>query len=210
MERAVARLFTASNPGTSLESLARAVVQSERPCQPAQAGVTVRQHSRRRLVDFMRDRGGQLPHHAHPVDVREIGFELAQPLALFLGLQSFGDVAAMFSRNRRPPYQNTVVWTSTGNTEPSIRRCQCLSDTASPAAARSTAAFTHARSDSRWKESGVFPISSCRVRPRLLQACRFTSTTIPCSRRRWSARSAPRPTPGREAGRSARHTASAQ
>ena len=53
--------------------------------QPAQAGAAVAHHARERLVDFMRDRSGQFPHDAHPVDVRKIRLELAQPLALFFG-----------------------------------------------------------------------------------------------------------------------------
>ena len=46
--------------------------------QPAQASTAVTHYARQRLVDFMRDRGGQFTHHAYPVDVREIRLELPQ------------------------------------------------------------------------------------------------------------------------------------
>ena len=45
-----------------------------------------------RLVDFMRDRSGQFPHHAHPVYVREICLDVAQPLTLFFGALAVFDV----------------------------------------------------------------------------------------------------------------------
>ena len=51
----------------------------------------------------MRDRGGQFPHHAHPVDVREVRFELAQPLALFFGLLAFRDVQSQAQIENTPP-----------------------------------------------------------------------------------------------------------
>ena len=41
---------------------------------------------------------------------------------------------ATISRKRRPPYETRLVCTSTGNFVPSFRRCQCVSNTVSPAA----------------------------------------------------------------------------
>src|SRR5271165_1846759 len=60
--------------------------------QPTQASAGVTHHARQRLVDFMRNRGGQFTHHAHPVDVREIRFELAKSRALFFGAFPFSDI----------------------------------------------------------------------------------------------------------------------
>src|SRR4029077_4721174 len=37
------------------------------------------------LLDFVRQRGGQLAHRAHAADMREIRFELAQPVARLFG-----------------------------------------------------------------------------------------------------------------------------
>src|SRR5205085_3314098 len=42
----------------------------------------------------MRDRSRQFPHHAHPVDVRQIRLELTQLLALLLGAFEILDVRA--------------------------------------------------------------------------------------------------------------------
>ena len=60
--------------------------------QPAEACAAVADDTGQRLVDFMRDGGGQFAHHADPVDVREIRLELAQPLALFFGTLAIFDV----------------------------------------------------------------------------------------------------------------------
>src|SRR5271157_5617971 len=53
--------------------------------QETQASAAVAHDARQRLVDFMRDRGGQFSHHAHPVDVRKFFLELSQLLALLFG-----------------------------------------------------------------------------------------------------------------------------
>src|SRR4030095_13855649 len=47
----------------------------------------------------MRDRGGQLPHHAHPAQVCEMGFELPPTLTLFFCLFAILDVR----ENSMPP-----------------------------------------------------------------------------------------------------------
>ena len=57
--------------------------------QPAQARAAVAHYTGQRLVDFMRDRGGQFPHHAHAVDVREICLDCAASHAFFGTLAIF-------------------------------------------------------------------------------------------------------------------------
>ena len=73
--------------------------------QPAEAGAAVADDTGKRLIDFMRDRGGQFPHHAHAVDVRELCLEFAQPLALLFGTLAVFDVG----ENSIPPDDLSVL-----------------------------------------------------------------------------------------------------
>src|SRR5246127_2218228 len=73
--------------------------------QPSQECIRACDRSGNGLLDFVRQRGGQLSHHVNPVDVRQISLELPQPFALLLGMLSFRnihgdtDVVAHFSRS---------------------------------------------------------------------------------------------------------------
>src|SRR5579863_628471 len=56
----------------------------------AQPGVNHRGGDR--LLDLVSQGGGELAHHADPVYMREIGFELAQSLLRVVGALALGDV----------------------------------------------------------------------------------------------------------------------
>jgi hypothetical protein len=62
------------------------------PVRKTQASAAVADYARQRLVDLMRNRGSQFPHHAHAVDVREICFEFALSLPLCFGPLAIFDV----------------------------------------------------------------------------------------------------------------------
>src|SRR5271165_4299552 len=74
--------------------------------QPTQASAGVTHHARQRLVDFMRDRGGQFTQYAYPVDVSEICLELPQLFALFFGLHAVTDVPGNLQQEATPPIRN--------------------------------------------------------------------------------------------------------
>src|SRR5271165_71933 len=57
-----------------------------------------------RLTDLVAERRGQLSHHAHPVQVREIGLQLTQSLALQLGALAIFDV-----RQGPVPFQDLAL-----------------------------------------------------------------------------------------------------
>jgi hypothetical protein len=60
--------------------------------EPSQAAVGVGDGGGDQMIDFVRQRNGQLSHRGHPVHVRELGMRLAQPLALSLRALALGDV----------------------------------------------------------------------------------------------------------------------
>ena len=57
---------------------ARASSRSWLAAEPAQAGIGIGDHGGERLVDFMGNRGRQLPHRRDAIDVRELRLRLTQ------------------------------------------------------------------------------------------------------------------------------------
>src|SRR5208337_661688 len=76
--------------------------------QPAQTRATATHNAREWLVDFMRDRGGQFPQYAYPVDVRQIGLEWAKSGALFFGPLAFRDVPGDMQQEATPAIPKTT------------------------------------------------------------------------------------------------------
>ena len=77
------------------ERLARPCRLRRRRRKPALGGGRIGDHRAQRLVDLVRDRGGELPHRGHPRDVSEFCLCPGQRL---LGVPRFGDVLAGAAR----------------------------------------------------------------------------------------------------------------
>src|SRR5208337_1235121 len=76
--------------------------------QPAQTRAAATHNAREWLVDFMRDRGGQFPQYAYPVDVRQIRLELPQLLALFFRPHAVTDVPGYHQQEVTTRIQDTA------------------------------------------------------------------------------------------------------
>src|ERR1700683_2635221 len=59
------------------------------PIEKSQTSSRIGRRRSDRLFDFVRPRGGQLSHHVHTVDVREISFQWANSVTLLLGMFLF-------------------------------------------------------------------------------------------------------------------------
>ena len=100
---------------TRLDGMARLLDLRRLAVQPPQAGLTIGDDAGKRLVDLVRDRGGQLAERRHARDVRKLRLRLLQrlpgPLPLRdvgVGLQDRGGLPALVPL-QRPPARNRRV-----------------------------------------------------------------------------------------------------